>query len=117
MAKVKRSERIKVKVKSRQERLMGLRQQTRSLEKDLIESTIPQGWELLAWSPYSSHRLDWNLFRVLCKRSDGKEFVTWTANVQTGGCALGSYFRSEETAATDFAYRCGKEAALNYIGS
>ncbi len=102
---------------TRQERLMRLRRQTRHLEKDLIKDVIPNGWELVAWSNYSSHKNDWFLFRVMCKRSDGKEFVTWIANVQTGECASGNYFRSEALTATDFAQRCGKEAALESLSS
>ncbi len=83
------------------------------LIKNMVEYCIPDGWELIGWKRYTDHPADWFLHIVLCKRSDGKEFVTWTANFQSNECSSGHYFRKEYLAARDFAKRGGKEAVLN----
>jgi hypothetical protein len=72
----------------------------------------PNGFQVVAIRPYSSHPSDQYLFVMLCEREVDKvkepyvdPYVTWTYNAQSRGYGNGHYFQKSDAALSDFLRR------------
>lgn len=86
------------------------------------QECVPAGWKYISDKPYNDNPADAYL-RVVIAYTEGrvggrvgfhKQFVTWVANLQSGGCGNGHYFSDLPSAVADYKSRGSADATVFY---
>lgn len=86
------------------------------------QECVPAGWKYITDKAYSDNPSDAYLRVVIAyteRRLTGKagfhkQFVTWLANLQAGGCGNGHYFDDLPSAVADYKSRGSADATVFY---